>query len=443
MSRPDQPHEGAARRPAPPGERHPSPDRPAPPGPWSGRLDRHGAHEAPRPGDGHEPGSGHEPEGGGRDGGNEPDVVLDAPMVKVGEIDLEVDDLCAKISLQAEVLDLVKLNVGADVRLDRVKVTIRDAETQTRLKVHLDNVVRILERVFQTLDDHPEIVGDLTRARTAAQHPGEEPSARAGSGRTAPGGQGARGGGENAGRDGRGTGHAGQGPRGTDEGAGRGPRRTAHDQGQDQDQDQGRGPRAAGQGRDAGRHRPEAPDSPTGPERERPPSHPERGGDRARRAGYEAGRTGHDQPRPAEPGDPTGRRPDERDRRDAGRAPRPAPHEGPGEDRHENRHEGRDDSRHATRHGGPHEHGHGGGHDHNPLHLAAELGRKSVETGRRLLNHDRHDDHHREPGGHHRESLKTHLVLAVGRKSLRTGRRWIGRVGTSAGDRLRHWAEED
>jgi hypothetical protein len=41
--------------------------------------------------------------------------LLDVPVVKVDEINLDVEQLRARVSLQAEVLDLLRLNVGADV----------------------------------------------------------------------------------------------------------------------------------------------------------------------------------------------------------------------------------------------------------------------------------------------------------------------------------------
>ncbi len=45
----------------------------------------------------------------------EPDVYLDVPNLSVDEITLRVADLKARVSVSAEVLDLLKLNVGADV----------------------------------------------------------------------------------------------------------------------------------------------------------------------------------------------------------------------------------------------------------------------------------------------------------------------------------------
>ncbi|WP_187414280.1 hypothetical protein [Nonomuraea sp. PA05] len=93
----------------------------------------------------------------------DPDVYLDVPVVQVEEITLDVQDLRAKVSLQAEVLDLLKLSVGADVFLGSVNLTIKGVEAQALLKVRLDNVARIIDRVLQTIDDNPQILENLTR----------------------------------------------------------------------------------------------------------------------------------------------------------------------------------------------------------------------------------------------------------------------------------------
>jgi hypothetical protein len=91
----------------------------------------------------------------------EPDVLLDVPQLRVDEISLEVEDLNARVSLQASVLELLKLHVGVDAVLGRVQLTIKGVEAQVLLKVHLDNVARILDRVLTTIDDNPQIVERL------------------------------------------------------------------------------------------------------------------------------------------------------------------------------------------------------------------------------------------------------------------------------------------
>ena len=101
----------------------------------------------------------------------QPDVLLDVPEVKVEEIHLEVEDLSAQVSLQAEVLSLLKLGVGADVSLGHVLLDIKGVEAVAQLKVRLDKVEAIIDRVMTTIDNNPQILSDLTRGlgETAGQ----------------------------------------------------------------------------------------------------------------------------------------------------------------------------------------------------------------------------------------------------------------------------------
>ena len=110
--------------------------------------------------DDRDPASGLRRRGRGRD--DEPDVLLDVSELRVDEITLEVDDLTAHVSLEANVLDLLKLHVGVDATLGGVKLTIKGVEAKVLLKVRLDNVARILDRVFDTIDNNPEIIGQVT-----------------------------------------------------------------------------------------------------------------------------------------------------------------------------------------------------------------------------------------------------------------------------------------
>ena len=97
-------------------------------------------------------------------GSDEPDVLLDVPVVKVDSIHLQVEDLDAHVSLKAEVLDLVKLNVGVDVHLGRVCVDVKGVEAQALLKVRLDHVAAIVDRVLTTIDRNPELLESVGRA---------------------------------------------------------------------------------------------------------------------------------------------------------------------------------------------------------------------------------------------------------------------------------------
>ncbi|MGW8634044.1 hypothetical protein [Streptomyces sp. NPDC055793] len=98
----------------------------------------------------------------------EPDVLLDVPELHVEEISLHVENLQARVSLSAEVLDLLKLNVGADVSLGRVELDIKGVQAQALLKVRLDNVADMVGRVLSTVDAHPQILERLTSGLDSA-----------------------------------------------------------------------------------------------------------------------------------------------------------------------------------------------------------------------------------------------------------------------------------
>src|SRR5215210_5366723 len=95
---------------------------------------------------------------------NLPDVLLDVPVVKVDEINFELNDLRVRANLFAKVLDLVELAVGVDAYLGRVKLVITGVEVQALLKVRLDNVAAILDRVLTTIDRNPQIVEGVSSA---------------------------------------------------------------------------------------------------------------------------------------------------------------------------------------------------------------------------------------------------------------------------------------
>jgi hypothetical protein len=95
---------------------------------------------------------------------NGPDVMLDVPVVKVDEIDIEVEDLRAAVSVRAQLQDLVKLNVGVAARLGKVELNIQGVEAQALLKARLDNVSVILGRVLTTLDRNPKLLESVGHA---------------------------------------------------------------------------------------------------------------------------------------------------------------------------------------------------------------------------------------------------------------------------------------
>jgi|SRR5688500_2865476 len=86
----------------------------------------------------------------------EPDILLDIPALSVEEIDLEVEDLKVRLSIQAELADLVKIKVGLDAELGEAKLVIKGVEAQAQLKARLDNVRAIFSEVLASLQHNPQ-----------------------------------------------------------------------------------------------------------------------------------------------------------------------------------------------------------------------------------------------------------------------------------------------
>jgi hypothetical protein len=96
------------------------------------------------------------------------DVLLDVPRLHIDSLDLEVSDLRAHVSLHAEVLSLLRLVVGIDANLGQVRLDLRGVDAQALLKVRLENVATILDRVLTTIESRPEIVESLVRSTEQA-----------------------------------------------------------------------------------------------------------------------------------------------------------------------------------------------------------------------------------------------------------------------------------
>lgn len=95
-----------------------------------------------------------------------PDVTLDVPSLNVEEARLQVDNLNAKISLQAELADMVRINIGVNVFLEKVELDLKGLEAQAMLKANLENVRDIIGRTLESLDNNPQLVESLTQGGT-------------------------------------------------------------------------------------------------------------------------------------------------------------------------------------------------------------------------------------------------------------------------------------
>jgi len=84
----------------------------------------------------------------------EPDVYLNA-SVYVGEIDLTVDNITAKINLDAQVLSLLKFNAGVNAHIDRVFLQIQNVSARVTLEARLGNLVLMINDILDSVDLNP------------------------------------------------------------------------------------------------------------------------------------------------------------------------------------------------------------------------------------------------------------------------------------------------
>src|ERR1051325_5287305 len=92
------------------------------------------------------------------------DVILEVPELSVDSIGLTVENVRAKVSLNANAMNLVQLNAGVDVGIKKVQLGIVGVYGEVYLYADLDNVARIVDRVVATLDRNPKILTQVLAA---------------------------------------------------------------------------------------------------------------------------------------------------------------------------------------------------------------------------------------------------------------------------------------
>jgi hypothetical protein len=92
-----------------------------------------------------------------------PDVHLNVPRLHVDRVDLKVEDLNARVALQAHVLDLLRLDVGVDAELRGVALEIDGVDAEAQLDVRLEHLTTIVDRVMSTIDRNPQLLENLVQ----------------------------------------------------------------------------------------------------------------------------------------------------------------------------------------------------------------------------------------------------------------------------------------
>jgi hypothetical protein len=100
----------------------------------------------------------------------DPDVYLDVPKLDIESVNLFVDDLTAKVSVSANIANLVNINIGVDAHVKQVNLSLTGVSAQLRLEARLEKIVQIINRTLNSLDANPTLLTniiDLARNLTA------------------------------------------------------------------------------------------------------------------------------------------------------------------------------------------------------------------------------------------------------------------------------------
>lgn len=107
----------------------------------------------------------------------DPDVLLDVPKVNIEELNLEVEDLKARVALRTRLADLLEIDVGLDVSLGTAKLESKGVEAEAQLRARLDTVQAMIERTLSSVDANPGLIKDLSDlSRGPAKEEDEQPA---------------------------------------------------------------------------------------------------------------------------------------------------------------------------------------------------------------------------------------------------------------------------
>ena len=96
------------------------------------------------------------------------DVVLDVPRLCIDELILEVDSLTARVSLDANIANLVRVSAGAGTAIGRGNLRLSRVRATMLLAVDLSYVKQVVDETMSYLDAHPDVLARVMRASRVA-----------------------------------------------------------------------------------------------------------------------------------------------------------------------------------------------------------------------------------------------------------------------------------
>jgi hypothetical protein len=85
-------------------------------------------------------------------------MLLDFPNVSVDELEMEVHNLTARVTVEGRIGNLVKVSTGVEVSVGDLSVSMKGVQASALLVARLDNIKQMLDKGLQAAEHNPDLL---------------------------------------------------------------------------------------------------------------------------------------------------------------------------------------------------------------------------------------------------------------------------------------------
>jgi hypothetical protein len=100
-----------------------------------------------------------------------PDMMLDFPNVSVDELEMELHNLTARVTVEGRIGNLVKVSTGVSVNVGDLCVSMKGVQASALLVARLDNLKQMMDKALEAAVQNPDLLSDpADQARQPPDH---------------------------------------------------------------------------------------------------------------------------------------------------------------------------------------------------------------------------------------------------------------------------------
>jgi hypothetical protein len=112
-----------------------------------------------------------------------PDMLLDFPNVSVDELEMELHNFTARVTVEGRVGNLVKVSTGVNVNVGDLKVSMKGVQASALLVARLDNVKQMMNKALVAAVQNPDLLNvRMDQDEQPQPQPQPQPQAHSGAG---------------------------------------------------------------------------------------------------------------------------------------------------------------------------------------------------------------------------------------------------------------------